>query len=46
MTAIRPSDSALRDKIEEDAYNQILNDINAQYSKMDILGLQRFLGLA
>ena len=35
MTAIRPSDSALRDKIEEDAYNQILNDINAQYSEMD-----------
>lgn len=35
MTAIRPTDSALRDKIEADLYNQILNDINAQYAEMD-----------
>ena len=35
MTAIRPSDSALRDKIKEDEYNQTLNEINAKYTEMD-----------
>lgn len=35
MTAIRPTDSALRDKIEADEYNSILNTINAQYAEMD-----------
>ena len=35
MTAIKPSDSALRDKIMEDEYNSVLNEINAKYTEMD-----------
>ena len=35
MTAIRPSDSALRDKIDSDKYNNVLNEINAKYTEMD-----------
>ena len=35
MTAIRPSDSALRDKINSDEYNSTLNDINSKYAEMD-----------
>ena len=35
MTAIKPSDSALRDKIQDDQYNSILNEINAKYAEMD-----------
>lgn len=35
MTAIRPTNSELRDKIEADAYNSILNDINSKYAEMD-----------
>lgn len=35
MTAIRPTNSELRDKIESDVYNEILNDINAKYTDMD-----------
>ncbi len=35
MTAIRPTNSQLRDKIESDVYNEILNDINAKYTDMD-----------
>lgn len=35
MTAIRPSDSALRDKIKSDDYNTTLNIINAKYAEMD-----------
>ena len=35
MTAIKPTDSALRDKIEADKYNEILNEINAKYAEMD-----------
>ena len=35
MTAIKPSDSALRDKITEDAYNATLNEINAKFTEMD-----------
>lgn len=35
MTAIKPSDSALRDKIKEDTYNSILNEINAKFTEMD-----------
>tara|TARA_Y100000389_G_scaffold198846_1_gene236106 strand:- start:269 stop:1129 length:861 start_codon:yes stop_codon:yes gene_type:complete len=35
MTAIRPTDSALRDKIASDEYNATLNDINLQYTEMD-----------
>ena len=35
MTAIKPTDSALRDKIEADEYNEILNNINARYAEMD-----------
>lgn len=35
MTAIKPSDSALRDKIMEDDYNSVLNEINAKYTEMD-----------
>lgn len=35
MTAIRASDSTLRDKIDTDRYNDTLNDINTKYSDMD-----------
>ena len=35
MTAIRPADSALRDKIDSDKYNNVLNEINAKYTEMD-----------
>ena len=35
MTAIRPTDSALRDKIAADEYNDILNSTNAKYTEMD-----------
>ena len=35
MTAIKPTDSALRDKIKSDEYNTVLNDINLQYTEMD-----------
>ena len=35
MTAIKPSESALRDKIDADSYNNILNEINAKYTEMD-----------
>ena len=35
MTAIRPANSSLRDKIDTDGYNSILNEINAQYTEMD-----------
>ena len=35
MTAIKPSDSALRDKIEADLYNDILNEINSKSAEMD-----------
>jgi hypothetical protein len=35
MTAIRPTDSVLRDKIDADGYNTTLNEINLQYTEMD-----------
>ena len=35
MTAIKPSNSELRDQIESDDYNQTLNVINAKYAEMD-----------
>ena len=35
MTAIRPTDSALIDKIDTDAYNNTLNSTNAKYTEMD-----------
>ena len=35
MTAIRPTDSVLRDKIDSDSYNDTLNEINAKYAEMD-----------
>ena len=35
MTAIRPNDSVLRDKINSDSYNSILNEINSKYAEMD-----------
>ncbi len=35
MTAIRPTESDLRDKIDADAYNTTLNEINAKYTEMD-----------
>ena len=35
MTAIRASDSTLRDKIDTDYYNDTLNEINTKYSDMD-----------
>lgn len=35
MTAIRPSDSTLREKIDSDGYNTTLNVINSKYAEMD-----------
>lgn len=35
MTAIKPSDSTLRDQINEDDYNGILNEINVKFTEMD-----------
>ena len=35
MTAIRPTESDLRDKIDADTYNDVLNIINAKYAEMD-----------
>ena len=35
MTAIRPTESQLRDLIDADAYNTTLNEINAKYTEMD-----------
>ena len=35
MTAIKPNDSTLRDKIDSDSYNDTLNVINAKYAEMD-----------
>lgn len=35
MTAIRPTDSVLIDKIDTDAYNNTLNSTNAKYTEMD-----------
>lgn len=35
MTAIRPTESALREKIDADSYNNTLNEINAKYTEMD-----------
>ena len=35
MTAIKPTDSVLRDKIDSDGYNTILNEINSKYAEMD-----------
>ena len=35
MTAIRPSDSSLREKIDSDGYNNTLNVINSKYAEMD-----------
>ena len=35
MTAIKPTDSNLRDQIDSDAYNTTLNEINIKYTEMD-----------
>lgn len=35
MTAIKPSDSALRDQIDADGYNSTLNIVNSKYAEMD-----------
>ncbi|MDA9216201.1 hypothetical protein N9O88_00060 [bacterium] len=35
MTAIRPTETELRDKIDSDGYNSILNEINSKYTEMD-----------
>ena len=35
MTAIKPLNSDLRDKINADSYNNVLNEINAKYAEMD-----------
>ena len=35
MTAIKPSDTTLRDLIDSDTYNSVLNTINAKYTEMD-----------
>lgn len=35
MTAIRPTDSNLRDQIDSDGYNSTLNEINIKYTEMD-----------
>ena len=35
MTAIKPTESQLRDLIDADAYNNTLNEINSKYTEMD-----------
>ena len=35
MTAIKPSNMELREKIESDEYNKILNEVNSKYTEMD-----------
>ena len=35
MTAIKPTNSVLRDKIDSDGYNATLNVINSKYAEMD-----------
>lgn len=35
MTAIKPSDSVLRDQIDADGYNSTLNIVNSKYTEMD-----------
>jgi len=35
MTAIKPTESELREKIDADSYNDTLNEINAKYTEMD-----------
>jgi hypothetical protein len=35
MTAIQPTNSALRNKINSDGYNATLNEINVKYTEMD-----------
>jgi len=35
MTAIKPTNSALRDKIKSDSYNDTLNIISSKYAEMD-----------
>ena len=35
MTAIKPTDSQLREKIDSDGYNATLNDVNSKYAEMD-----------
>lgn len=35
MTAIKPTDSILREKIDADSYNETLNIINSKYAEMD-----------
>ena len=35
MTAIKPTDSQLREKIDTDTYNSTLNVINSKYAEMD-----------
>ena len=35
MTAIKPTDSQLRDQIDSDSYNSTLNVINSKYAEMD-----------
>jgi len=35
MTAIKPTDGALRAKIDSDGYNATLNEVNAKYAEMD-----------
>ena len=35
MTAIKPTNSTLRDKIDSDGYNSTLNVINSKYAEMD-----------
>ena len=35
MTAIQPTDSELRNKIDSDGYNSTLNEVNAKYTEMD-----------
>ncbi len=35
MTAIKPTDSTLRDQIDSDSYNETLNIINSKYAEMD-----------
>lgn len=35
MTAIKPTNSDLRDQIDADGYNTVLNEVNSKYAEMD-----------
>lgn len=35
MTSIKPTNTTLRDQIDEDSYNSTLNEVNTKYTEMD-----------